>query len=144
MNNFNLASIIAFGVLIFSLILALTGFTSSLKGSGENKEIFNLPLKEIGVATFAGGCFWCMEPPFEKLPGTLSVISGYTGGNEKDPTYKQVSSGLTGHVEAVQIQYNPTKISYRDLLEVYWRNVDPTDAGGHPYPVQSSRHRARP
>ena len=77
-------------------------------------------------AIFAGGCFWCMEPPFDKLDGVLSTISGYTGGEEKDPTYKQVSSGRTGHTEAVEVTYDPAKISYTKLLEVFWRNIDPT------------------
>jgi len=76
-------------------------------------------------AIFAGGCFWCMEPPFDKLEGVLSTISGYTGGKEKNPTYKQVSSGRTGHTEAVEVTYDPAKISYAELLEVFWRNIDP-------------------
>ena len=82
------------------------------------------------LATFAGGCFWCMEPPFEDLPGVRSVISGYTGGPETDPTYRRVASGRTGHTEAVQIDFNPEIISYEELLEVYWRSFDPTDGGG--------------
>ena len=82
------------------------------------------------LATLAGGCFWCMEPPFEGLPGVRSVVSGYTGGPEKDPTYRRVSSGRTGHTEAVQIDFNPEIISYEELLEVYWRSFDPTDGGG--------------
>ena len=77
-------------------------------------------------ATFAGGCFWCMEPPFEKLNGVLSVTSGYTGGTENDPTYEQVSSGKTGHAESVEIVYDPSTISYEQLLEVFWMNIDPT------------------
>jgi peptide-methionine (S)-S-oxide reductase len=77
------------------------------------------------VATFAGGCFWCMEGPFEKLPGVASVTSGYTGGQEKNPTYQEVSSGVTGHAEAVQIVYDPGRISYEKLLEVFWHNIDP-------------------
>ena len=81
-------------------------------------------------ATFAGGCFWCMEPPFEKLPGVSRVISGYTGGPEKNPTYKQVAGGFTGHTEAVQIFYDPEKVSYEKLLEVFWRQINPMDAGG--------------
>ena len=76
--------------------------------------------------TFAGGCFWCMEPPFEKLKGVSSVVSGYTGGPEKNPTYKEVSRGLTGHTEAVEIKYDPARVSYADLLEVFWKNIDPT------------------
>lgn len=81
-------------------------------------------------ATFAGGCFWCMEPPFEALPGVLSVISGYTGGEEKNPTYQDVARGLTGHTEAVQITFDPQEVAYDELLAVYWRSMDPTDAGG--------------
>jgi len=77
-------------------------------------------------ATFAGGCFWCMEPPFDKLDGVLSTTSGYTGGKTKNPTYEEVSFGATGHAEAVQIIYNPKKISYKQLLEVFWKNIDPT------------------
>jgi peptide methionine sulfoxide reductase msrA/msrB len=81
-------------------------------------------------ALFAGGCFWCMESPFEKLPGVLEVISGYTGGAEANPTYEQVSAGRTGHVEAVRVVYDPARIGYADLLEVFWRQIDPTDDGG--------------
>ncbi len=81
-------------------------------------------------ATFAGGCFWCMEPPFEKLDGVKEVISGYTGGEKVNPTYEEVSAGGTGHVEAVEISYDPTKISYSKLLDVFWRQIDPTDPDG--------------
>ena len=77
-------------------------------------------------ATFAGGCFWCMEAPFDQLPGVVSVTSGYAGGREKSPTYEQVSSGSTGHAESVQVLYDPKKIGYADLLRVFWHNVDPT------------------
>ncbi len=82
------------------------------------------------VATFAGGCFWCMEPPFEKLDGVVDVVSGFSGGSEVHPTYEQVSSGRTGHAEAVQVQYEPARVSYAALLDVFWRQVDPTDPGG--------------
>ena len=78
------------------------------------------------IATFAGGCFWCMEPPFDKLDGVISTISGYSGGEEKNPTYKEVSSGKTGHAEVVQVTFDPNKISYKKLLNVFWRNIDPT------------------
>ena len=81
-------------------------------------------------AVFAGGCFWCMEAPFDTLPGVVSSTSGYSGGKAKNPTYDQVSSGSTGHAEAVQILYDPTKITYAQLLDVFWRNVDPLDKGG--------------
>lgn len=77
-------------------------------------------------AIFAGGCFWCMEAPFEKLPGVISVISGYTGGALENPAYAEVSSGGTGHAEAVEITFDPDKISYEKLLEVFWMNIDPT------------------
>jgi peptide-methionine (S)-S-oxide reductase len=84
----------------------------------------------LAKATFAGGCFWCMEPPFDKLPGVVSTTSGYTGGRVKNPSYEEVSSGTTGHAESVQVTYDPAKVSYQKLLEVYWHNVDPTDGGG--------------
>jgi len=80
---------------------------------------------ERATATFAGGCFWCMEPPFEKLPGVISVQSGYTGGTVKKPTYEQVSEGITGHAEAIQVVYDPSRIAYEKLLDVFWHNVDP-------------------
>ena len=78
------------------------------------------------VATFAGGCFWCMEPPYDKLPGVISTTSGYMGGTKRNPTYEEVSSGRTGHAEVVQVVYDPSKVTYEKLLEVFWRNVDPT------------------
>ncbi len=81
-------------------------------------------------ATFAGGCFWCMEPPFDKLDGVLSTISGYTGGRKPNPTYPEVSAGGSGHAEAVQVAFDPSKISYEELLEVFWRNIDPTTPDG--------------
>ena len=77
-------------------------------------------------ATFAGGCFWCMEAPFDKLPGVLSVTPGYSGGQVKNPTYEQVSAGGTGHAESVQIVFDPSKTSYSKLLDIYWHNIDPT------------------
>ncbi|MGB2817098.1 MAG: peptide-methionine (S)-S-oxide reductase MsrA [Burkholderiaceae bacterium] len=80
----------------------------------------------VAVATFAGGCFWCMEPPFDKLDGVLSTISGYTGGTVQNPTYEQVSAGRTGHAEAVQVTYDPSKVTYEKLLDVFWHNIDPT------------------
>ena len=78
------------------------------------------------VATFAGGCFWCMEPPFDKIDGVLATTSGYTGGAKQNPTYEQVSSGATGHAEAVQVLFDPKKVTYEKLLDVFWHNVDPT------------------
>lgn len=90
-----------------------------------------MPIVEsVDTATFAGGCFWCMESPFEKLEGVIRAESGYTGGHVDNPTYEQVSRTETGHVEAVRITYDPSQIKYNDLLEVFWRQVDPTDEGG--------------
>ena len=82
--------------------------------------------QERAKATFAGGCFWCMEPPFDKLDGVVSTTSGYTGGHKANPTYAEVSAGTTGHAEAVEIVYDPSKVTYARLLEVFWRNIDPT------------------
>lgn len=79
----------------------------------------------VATAIFAGGCFWCMEPPFDKLDGVLETTSGYTDGQIENPTYKQVSAGRTGHTEAVEIRYDPTKVSYEQLLDVFWKNIDP-------------------
>jgi peptide-methionine (S)-S-oxide reductase len=77
-------------------------------------------------ATFAGGCFWCMEPPFDATPGVISTTSGYIGGHVANPTYEKVSAGTTGHTEAVEVLYDPAKVSYEKLLEVFWVNIDPT------------------
>lgn len=84
------------------------------------------PAAKTAKATFAGGCFWCMEPPYDKLPGVIATISGYIGGKVKNPTYEQVSSGRTGHTEVVQVEYDPAKVTYEKLLEVFWANIDPT------------------
>ena len=85
---------------------------------------------KLEKAVFAGGCFWCTEADFEKLPGVVEVVSGYAGGNEENPTYKEVSSGMTGHAEAIEVSYDPSKISYEELLDAFWKHIDPTDAGG--------------
>jgi len=81
---------------------------------------------KTAIATFAGGCFWCMQYPFDELPGVISTTSGYTGGTEENPKYAQVSAGSTGHTEAVQVVFDPNKIGYDRLLDVYWKNTDPT------------------
>ena len=88
------------------------------------------PPDTLEVATFAGGCFWCMEEAFDELPGIVSTTSGYTGGHVDDPSYEQVSAGGTGHVEAVRVIFDPAVVSYDRLLAHFWRNVDPTDDGG--------------
>jgi peptide methionine sulfoxide reductase msrA/msrB len=82
------------------------------------------------LATFAGGCFWCVEAAFEPLDGVIEAVSGYTGGEKENPTYEEVSSGKTGHLEAVQVRYDPSRISYQQLLDEFWMNIDPTDTGG--------------
>ena len=86
--------------------------------------------QKLAVATFAGGCFWCMTPPFEKLDGVKQVVAGYTGGTKKNPTYEEVCSGATGHREAVEVYYDPSVVSYQTLLKTFWQNIDPTDFGG--------------
>ncbi|WP_096435000.1 peptide-methionine (S)-S-oxide reductase MsrA [Alteribacter populi] len=86
--------------------------------------------KKHEIATFAGGCFWCMVKPFDELPGIEQVVSGYTGGDVDNPTYEQVKSGKTGHYEVVQITYDPVLFPYEKLLELYWPQIDPTDDGG--------------
>lgn len=87
-------------------------------------------MSNVKKAVFAGGCFWCMVQPFDSLPGIESVISGFTGGHVENPTYNEVVRGGTGHTEAVEITYDPDKISYAELVEIYWRQTDPTDASG--------------
>ncbi|MES9843927.1 MAG: peptide-methionine (S)-S-oxide reductase MsrA [Candidatus Sedimenticola sp. PURPLELP] len=110
-----------------TLVAVLSGCANS------NAEFAVLPdakAQGLDVATFAGGCFWCVESGFEKLDGVKDAISGYTGGDLENPTYEQVSSGRTGHIEAVQVYYDPKRISYRELVESLWRQTDPTDNGG--------------
>jgi peptide-methionine (S)-S-oxide reductase len=116
-----------------ALTLAACGLAalSGGAGAGESGGAAEVPRPEgSAVATFAGGCFWCMEPPFDALPGVLSTTSGYTGGHVADPSYDQVSEGGTGHAESVQVVYDPQRVRYAELLEVFWRNVDPLDGGG--------------
>lgn len=111
-------------VAILVMVLAESPLCTVVGASGSlRQESVGAALE---LATFAGGCFWCMEAPFDRLPGVLAVAVGYTGGTVKDPTYEQVSAGMTGHAEAVQIRYDSRKISYETLLGVFWRNIDPT------------------
>jgi peptide-methionine (S)-S-oxide reductase len=105
------------GALVVFAALALAG------------TIFAAEAKQA-KATFAGGCFWCMQPAFDAVPGVASTTVGYTGGHTKDPSYHEVGSGTTGHAESIEVVYDPAKVTYADLLKVFWRNVDPTDAGG--------------
>lgn len=96
----------------------------------EPEVTYDLAPQGMAIATFAGGCFWCMEKPFESIDGVTAVISGYTDGPEENPTYKQVGSGQTGHTEAVRVIYDPAKIKYALLLDVFWRNINPTQVNG--------------
>jgi methionine-S-sulfoxide reductase len=86
--------------------------------------------KQKAMATFAGGCFWCMEPPFDAEPGVLETVVGYTGGLSENPTYQQVSAGRSGHAESIQVIYDPTVVRYERLLEIFWKNIDPLDPDG--------------
>jgi peptide-methionine (S)-S-oxide reductase len=110
--------------------LAAVALAFASAGAVAQEDADTMPKNGQAVATFAGGCFWCMEPPYDKLDGVLATTSGYTGGATIDPTYQDVSAGGTGHAEVVQITYDPSRVSYAQLLEVFWRNVDPLDAGG--------------
>jgi methionine-S-sulfoxide reductase len=109
-------------------VLALS-FVSLVYAESQNNTSGNAGQK-LEKATFAGGCFWCMESPYDKLEGVLSTTVGYTGGEEKNPTYEEVCSGRTGHAEAIEIVYDPSRITYAELLDVFWRNINPTQANG--------------
>lgn len=112
------------------MMLIMMGLVVLVSVSAVIAEDGNKPVQTHAAKTqkaiFAGGCFWCMEAPFEKLPGVISAVSGYTGGTKENPTYEEVSSGGTGHAEAVEITFDPEKISYEELLDVFWMNIDPT------------------
>jgi peptide methionine sulfoxide reductase msrA/msrB len=120
---------------IILIVIVLAGGAAYMwhqdRKSNHNERMTKLEnYGEYAVATFAGGCFWCSESDFEKTDGVVEVVSGYTGGSVENPSYKDVSSGTTGHREAVQVFYDPDRVSYEQLLEVFWRHADPTDAGG--------------
>ncbi|MEO5657896.1 MAG: peptide-methionine (S)-S-oxide reductase MsrA [Nitrospiria bacterium] len=110
-----------------AMVMALVG---SVHAGTPTEPAVSVGPERPETAIFAGGCFWCMEPPFDALPGVHSTTSGYTGGTVPNPTYETVSEGKTGHVEAVQVVYDPTRVSYAQLLDVFWRNVDPLSADG--------------
>lgn len=106
--------------IVLILLFAFSLFAEALCSAGQAVK------GRLEKATFAGGCFWCMESPFDRLEGVISVTSGYTGGQKKNPTYEEVSAGGTGHAESVQIVYDPARIGYAKLLDVFWHNIDPT------------------
>jgi peptide methionine sulfoxide reductase msrA/msrB len=120
--------------ILFVLFVAILIVVNGCQKSGGASQRAKNDLAKEGVttrkATFAGGCFWCTQADFEKLQGVVKVTSGYTGGNKENPTYEEVSSGTTGHVEAIQVYYDPSKMTYEELLDFFWRHVDPTDPGG--------------
>lgn len=117
--------------IVIIIAMVFTGFYFK-QNKSSSKELIkkDYDISNYKVAIFAGGCFWCMEPPFEKEAGVIDVISGYTGGKSKNPTYKEVSSGATGHLEAISVVYDPSIISYERLLEIFWRQINPTDDKG--------------
>ena len=120
--------------ILFISVFLLTQLLHEKTNNVKHKNVGTAYAKNLSgnkeIAILAGGCFWCMEHPFEDLPGIFQTISGYTGGKKKNPTYKQVASGQTQHLEAVEIHFDPKKISYSDILEVFWRNINPTDNNG--------------
>jgi len=128
------------------IILLLTLVLASLFGFGKETPVLAVERANLATATFAGGCFWCMEAAFDPLTGVVETISGYTGGHQKNPTYEEVSAGGTGHTEAVKVLYDPTKISYEKLLDVFWHNIDPTISDrqfcdiGHQYRAEIFYH----
>ncbi|HEY6863748.1 MAG TPA: peptide-methionine (S)-S-oxide reductase MsrA [Burkholderiales bacterium] len=106
--------------------MLLAALVATAIGAATMPALAQAPQQGLEKATFAGGCFWCMEPPFDKLPGVVSTTSGYTGGTKPNPTYEEVSSGRTGHAESVEVLYDPKQISYEKLLDTFWHNIDPT------------------
>lgn len=130
MKRKNVFALLAAAILLIGAgIVFLNNRSMSAPDSG-GAAYYEKDLSELEVATFAGGCFWCMESPFEKIVGVHSVISGYSGGTVENPTYSQVSSGSTGHLESVQVYFDPEIITYESILEIFWRQIDPTDEGG--------------
>jgi methionine-S-sulfoxide reductase len=119
------------GIVTLALLLSCTSGLAAATGSKSSSLTPTTPAPATQeVALFAGGCFWCMETQFEGMPGVTSVISGYTGGPEKNPTYHDVSYGRTGHYESIEIRYDPRKVSYAKLVDVFWHAIDPTQADG--------------
>ena len=119
-----------FGALFTCLLLLACTPSSEGQQSPDVTANLDIPAAKADTATFAGGCFWCMEPPYDKIEGVQATISGFSGGTMVDPTYKEVAYGKTDHTEAVQVIYDSTKVSYERLLRIYWHNVDPFDGTG--------------
>jgi peptide methionine sulfoxide reductase msrA/msrB len=115
---------------IIALLVVLVGVHQAVSMDKNMQKPEAQTTQMTRSAVFAGGCFWCTESDFEKVPGVIDAISGYTGGTVANPTYEQVSSGVTGHVESVKVIYDPSKVTYQQLLDAFWHHIDPTDAGG--------------
>lgn len=109
---------------------AFAGMEGEIREDAQDKKIMDKDMMKTEIATFAGGCFWCTEADFEKVKGVQKVISGYTGGHKPHPSYQEVSMGGTGHTEAIQVYFDPKVVTYEDLLDYFWRHINPTDAGG--------------
>jgi peptide methionine sulfoxide reductase msrA/msrB len=126
MKNFRLIPLLLLAALVFIITACQKPELAGAKGGSPMTEA----KKTLSIATLAGGCFWCTESDLEKVPGVAKVISGYTGGKTENPTYKDVSAGGSGHVEAIQVYYDPQQVTYEQLLDVFWRHINPTDPGG--------------
>ena len=126
--------LLAFGASLLGYAANNAESSRAQASAAETRSVEKTPSLETAAnyrtAVFAGGCFWCMEPPYDKLTGVISTISGYAGGHMLAPTYRDVTGGRSGHLEVVRITYDPAQVSYETLLEVFWRNVDPLDGGG--------------
>jgi methionine-S-sulfoxide reductase len=118
-------------ILMVLLVIFMLGCKIPSQEQRENPNLGReLPTENYKIATFAGGCFWCIEAGFQEQDGVYEVISGYTGGDVDNPSYRQVTSGNTGHFEAVQVYYDPSKLTFSDLIDMFWIQIDPTDDGG--------------
>ncbi len=119
-------------LVIITAVLCFTGLAGqgAAQERAEQRSGSDLKGRNRDLATFAGGCFWCVEADFEKVQGVIRVISGFTGGHKEDPSYAEVSAGVTGHLESVEVVYDPERVSYGELLDFFWRHIDPTDPGG--------------
>ena len=117
-------------LMVAFLLMVACGATGDDVAGSEANERADAPSSDDARAIFAGGCFWCVEEAFDAVEGVTATTSGYVGGTVADPTYRQVTAGGTGHAEAVEVRFDPDRVSFEELLEVFWRNIDPTDAGG--------------
>jgi len=122
--------------LVFALIVLASLFVACTHGALDDPATI-VPPPHSSAAVFSGGCFWCIQPPFDGTKGVLATYVGYCGGSKANPTYEEVSSGETGHRESIEVFYDPSKVTYKQLLDVYWRNINPTQADGQFYDIGS-------